>query len=111
MNAKEVNADFAWSMFCRRRVSVVRDDIVPFVRRRAGDEGHDRLRVAHIEDFMRDPGLDVNEIARLVFQDLLESGAEFVPDFPFENVKDHLEPDVNVGVSDTGRRDRGDICG
>lgn len=58
---------------------------------------------------MRDARLDVDEIAGLVFQDLLEAGPEFVADSSLENIKDQLEPDVNVGVSDSTRRNRGDV--
>ena len=49
-------------------MAIVRNNIVPFVSRRAGDECDHRFGVAHVEHFVRHPGLDVNEIAGFVFQ-------------------------------------------
>src|SRR6476619_5571941 len=34
-----------------------------------------------------------------------------MPDFAFENVKDELETDVDMGVSDAAGRDRGNVGG
>src|SRR5438067_12329232 len=42
--------------------SLVRNDVVPLVGGRAGDEGDNRLGVAHVEDFVWHAGFDVNEI-------------------------------------------------
>ena len=53
--------------------AIVRNDVVPFVSRRAGDECDHRLGIAHVEDFMRHAGLDVNEIAGLVFDHLFQA--------------------------------------
>ncbi len=53
--------------------AIVRNDVVPFVSRRAGDECDHRLGIAHVEDFMRHAGLDVDEIAGLVFDHLFQA--------------------------------------
>src|SRR6266568_985300 len=94
-----------------RVISIVRNDLVPLVGRRACDEGDDRFGVAHVEDFMRYTGLDVNEIARLILNHLLAAGAEFVADFSFYDVKDHFEIDMNMGVRNAAGRDGGDVRG
>jgi len=47
-------------------VAVVRDNVVPFVGGGAGDKGHDRFGVAHVEDLVRHAGFNVNEIAGFV---------------------------------------------
>src|ERR1700676_1553702 len=65
--------------------------------------------MAHVENFVRHAGFNVNEIAGFVFQHLLASVSELVADFSFDDVKDHFEVDVNVGVSDTARRNGGDV--
>jgi hypothetical protein len=52
------------------RVPVVVDDVIPFVRAGATDNGYYLLRGAHIEHFMRYAGLDEDEVARLVFDHL-----------------------------------------
>jgi hypothetical protein len=88
---------------------IVRDNVIPFLGGRARDESDDWFRVAHVEDLMRDAGFDVNEIAGFVFQDLFQASAEFVTDFSFDDVKDDLKTDVNVGGGDTTWRDRRDI--
>jgi hypothetical protein len=89
--------------------AVVRDNIIPFFGRGSGDERDDGFRVAHVEDFVRHTGLDVNEIAGLVLQHLLEPGSELVTHFSFEDIKDQLEADVNMGGRDAAGRYRGDI--
>src|SRR5204863_7757930 len=58
--------------------SLVRNDVVPLVGGRAGDEGDNRLGVAHVEYFMRHAGLDVNEIASFVFDHLFQAVPKFV---------------------------------
>src|SRR6266480_1495857 len=45
--------------------AVVRNNVVPLVRRRASDKSHDGFGVAQVEDFMRHARFDVNEIACL----------------------------------------------
>ena len=58
---------------------------------------------------MRDAGLDEDEIARAVLDDLRQAVAVLVAHAPFENVEHHLEADVNVRVCDAARRNRRDI--
>ena len=99
----------AFLLLLALRFAVVGNDIIPLSSGRAGDKGHDRFGVAHVEDFMRHAGFDVNEIAGFVFQHLLEPGSEFVAHFSFEDIKDQLEADVNMGIRDATRRDRGDV--
>jgi hypothetical protein len=89
--------------------AIVRNDVIPLVGAGAGDEGDYRFGVTHVEDFMRHAGFDVDEIAGFVLQHLLESGSEFVADFSFEDVKDELEADVNMGCGDATRRNRRDV--
>src|SRR3954467_5062681 len=96
-----------------RRVSarlspIVWNDIVPLVSGRSGDESDDRFGVAHVEHFVRHAGLDVNEIARLVLQDLFQARPELMPDFSFEDVEDQLEANVDMRVSHAPRRNRRD---
>src|SRR6266849_6060405 len=88
-------------------VAVVRNNIIPLVGRGAGDKGHDGFGVAHVEDFMRHARFDVNKIAGFVLQDLLEPGSEFVAHFSFEDIKNHLEADMNMGIRDATWRYRG----
>src|SRR5207248_9879522 len=90
-------------------VPIARNDIVPLVGGGAGDEGDYRFGVAHVEDFVRHAGFDVDEIAGFVLQHLFESGSEFVAHFSFDNVKDELEADVNVGCGDGARRNGSDV--
>src|SRR4029453_2148547 len=49
---------------------IVRNDVLPFGCIRAGHDRDDRLDVAHVEDFVRHSGLDEDEIAGIVFDDL-----------------------------------------
>src|SRR5438105_13740660 len=58
---------------------------------------------------MGDTGFDVNEIPGFVFQHFLATIPELVADFSFDDVKDHFEVDVNVGVGDAARRNGGDV--
>ena len=60
---------------------------------------------------MRHAGLDVDEIARLIFDHLFQPFSEFVAHFAFDDVQDHLEADMDVRVGDATRRNRGDIGG
>ena len=54
-------------------------------------------------------GLNVNEIAGFVLNDLLKAGSKFVAHFSFDDVKDHFEIDVNMGVRDAAGWDRSDV--
>ena len=89
--------------------SLVRNDLVPFVSRRAGDECDHGLGIAHVEDFVRHTGLDVDEIASLIFDRLLQASSEFVTHFSFDDVKDHFEADMDVRVGHATWRNSGDI--
>src|SRR5207302_1794082 len=80
-----------------RLIPLVRNDIVPFVGRGTGDKGDDGLGITHVEDFMRHVRLDVNEIAGFVLQYLLKPPSEFVAHSSFDDIKDQLEADMNVG--------------
>src|SRR6476659_2184296 len=73
--------------------TIVWNDVVPFVSRRAGDECDHRLGVAHVEDFMRHAGLDVDEIAGFVFDHLFQACSEFVAHFSIDDVENYFEPD------------------
>jgi len=73
------------------RCSVVRNDVIPFVSRGAGDEGDHRFGVAHIKDLMRHTGFNVDEIAGLIFDGLLAAWSEFVTHLAFNDVEDHFE--------------------
>src|SRR5947209_6540917 len=90
-------------------VAVVRNDVVPFVGGRAGNKGDDGFGLAHVEDFVGHAGFDVNEIAGFVLQHFLASVPEFVADFSFNDVKDHFEVDMDVGIGDAARRNGGDV--
>src|SRR5438270_1525112 len=92
-----------------RLTAIVRNNVVPLVSGGAGDEGDDRLGIAHVEDFVGHAGFDINEVASFVFQHLFESTSEFVADFSFEDVKDELEADMNMGGGDATGRDRCDV--
>src|SRR5438874_644092 len=82
-----------------RLPAIISSNVVPLVGGRARDECHDRFGVAHIKDFVRHAGFDVNEIARLIFQNFPAAVAEFVADLAFDDVEDYFEADVNMGVS------------
>ena len=92
-----------------RLIAIVGNNVVPFGGGGAGDEGDDRFGIAHVEDFVGHAGFDVDEIAGLVLQHLLEPGSEFVAHFSFDDVKDQLEADVNMGCGDATGRDCRDV--
>src|SRR4030095_10407733 len=97
------------TQFLATFVSVIWNNVVPLFCRGAGDESDDGFGVAHVEDFMRHAGLDVNEIAGLGFEHLFATVAEFMADFAFDDVEDYFEIDVDVRVSDAARRNGCDI--
>jgi hypothetical protein len=92
-----------------RLVAVIRNDIIPLVGRGAGDKGYDGFGITHVKDFVRHVGFYVNEIAGFVFQRFLEPGSEFVAHFSFDDIKDELEADMNMGRCDAARRYGGNI--
>src|SRR6187401_3601124 len=94
-----------------RLIAIVGNNVVPFGGGGAGDEGNDRFGIAHVEDFVGHAGFDVDEIAYFVLQHLLEPGSEFVADFSFEDIKDHFETDMNMGIRDATWRYRCDVGG
>ena len=59
---------------------------------------------------MRHAGLDVDEIAGLVFDHLFESFAEFVAHFAFDDVENYFEANMDVRVGDSSRWYRGDLA-
>ena len=60
---------------------------------------------------MRHAGLDVNEITGLILDHLFQAWSEFVPHFSLDDIEDHFEADMDVGVGDAARRNSGDIGG
>src|SRR3982751_6765792 len=90
-------------------VAVVRNDVVPFVGGGSRDKRNHWLSVAHVKHFVGHARLDVNEITGFVFQDLFETASKLVPDFAFENVKDELEPDVNMRIGHAAGWDGSDV--
>ena len=94
-----------------RSIAIVGHDFVPLVGRRTRDKRDHGFGLAHIEDFVRHAGFDVNEITGFVFNDLLEAGPEFVAHFSLDDVKDHFEIDMNMRVRDAARRNGGNIRG
>ncbi len=64
-----------------------------------------------VEHFVRHARFDVNEIAGFILDSCFESGPEFVAHFSFDDVKDHFEADMNMGVGHAAWRDRGDVGG
>src|SRR3954467_12157164 len=89
--------------------AMVGNDVVPFFGGGASNESDDRFGVTHVKHFVGDAWLDVDKIARFVFQDLPATIAEFVADFSFDNIKDEFEADMDVRISDAARRNGGDI--
>ena len=85
---------------------LVGNDVLPFARIRARDDGYDWLGVAGVEDFMRHARLDEDEVAGGILDGLLQSLAVLVPDAARENVEHDLEADMDVRVGDTARRNR-----
>src|SRR6266508_6110923 len=94
-----------------RLASVVRNNVVPLVCGRTRYKGDHGFGLAHVEDFVRHPWFDVNEIAGFILDHLLEAGTEFVAHSSFDDVKDHFEIDMNVRVRNAARRDGGGIRG
>ena len=88
---------------------VVRNNLVPLIRRRAGDECDNRLGVAHVEYLMRHARLNVDEIAGLIFDYLFKPFTEFVTHFAFDDVENYFEADMNVRVRNAAWRNRGNI--
>ncbi len=89
-------------------IAIVRNDVVPFLGGGTRNKGDDRFGFAHVEDFVRNAGFDVNEIAGFVLDHLFQAGAEFVTHSSFDDVKDHLKIDMNVRVGDPGPAHRRD---
>ena len=56
------------NLFAGPLIAVVGNDIIPLVGRGPGDKRDHRFRVAHVEDFVRHVGLDVDEITGFVLQ-------------------------------------------
>lgn len=92
-------------------IAIVRNNFVPLLRGRAGDEGDDRFGLAHIKDFVGDARFDVDEIAGFIFQDLLEAATELMPHFALYYIEDELEADMDVGFGYSAGRDGGDVRG
>src|SRR6266571_5485976 len=92
-------------------VPIIRNNVVPLVGGGAGDEGDHRFGIAHVEDFVRHAGFDVDEIAGFVFDRLLAAGPEFVTHFSFDDVKDYFEVDMDMRIRNSARRDCSYVCG
>ena len=90
-------------------IAVYENDVLPLARVRAGDDGDDRIGVAGVEHLVRNAGLDEDEVAGGVLDDLLQPVAVLVPDAAFEDVEHHLEADVDVRGGDAAGRNRGDV--
>src|SRR5438270_8151067 len=58
---------------------------------------------------MRHARFDVNEIAGFILDHLFQPRSELMTNFSFEDVKDHLEIDMDVGISHAAGRDGGDV--
>src|SRR5437588_2610466 len=84
------------SYFSTGLITVIRNDVVPFVGAGASDKGDDWFGVAHVEDFMWHARFNVNEIAGFVLQHALESRAEFVAHFSLQDVKNQFEADMDM---------------
>ncbi len=89
----------------------VGDDVFPLAGVGAGDHGDDGLAVAEVFDFVRDAGLDEDEVAGFVVDGRRQVGAVFVADAADQDVEHHLEIDVDVGIGDAARWDGGDVHG
>src|SRR6185437_7433332 len=70
-----------------------------------GDQG----LVADVVDLVRNARLDEDEIARFVFNRLLQALAVGVPHTTLDDEEHHLEAVVNVGVGDAPGRHRRDV--
>ena len=84
-------------------------DVLPLRRIRPRDDRDDRLHVAHVEHLVRHAGLDEDEIAGLVLDDLPKPRPVLVAHVALEDVEHHLEVDVDVRVGDAARRNRRDV--
>jgi hypothetical protein len=60
------------------------NNIVPFIRARARDDGDNGIGVAEVEHFVRDAGSDEDEVPRLVVDAFGEAVAVLVTNAPFE---------------------------
>src|SRR3954449_2175817 len=90
-------------------VAVIGNDFVPFIGAGTGDEGHNRFSIAHVKNFVRNAGFDENEIARLIFDHVLQAWAELVADTSFDNVEHDFKIDVDMRPGDATRWDGRDI--
>jgi hypothetical protein len=63
-------------------IPIVREYVIPLCGGQAGHQRDHWHGLAQIEDFVGHAGLDVDEIAGLVFQHLLESVAKFMAQLP-----------------------------
>ena len=93
----------------------VRARVKPFPQPRCASAHEPRFRfchrfgIAHVENFVRYAGFDVNEIAGFVFDRLLAALPEFVANFSFDDVKDYFEANMNMRIRNAARRNSGDI--
>src|SRR5262245_2738276 len=85
----------------RLQFSLVRNDVGPLAGVGSRDDGDNRIGGADVEDFVRNTGLDEDEVAGCVLDHLLQTVTVFVADAALENVEHHLEADVDVGVAST----------
>src|SRR5262249_33236979 len=91
--------------------TIIIDNVIPFHGAGSGNYRHHRLRVAHVEHFMRHARLDEDEIARLVLDYFPASGPVLVSHAPLQNVKHHLEIYVDMSVSHPSGRNGGHVHG
>lgn len=62
--------NFLFSPSWARAATVIIDNILPFARIRTRYDRDNGLGLAHIEDFVRDTRLDIDKIARAIFNGL-----------------------------------------
>src|SRR5215510_15950210 len=89
--------------------SLVGNDVGPLARVGSRDDGDNRIGGADVEDFVRNTGLDEDEVAGRVLDHLLQTVTVFVTDAALENVEHHLEADVNMGIGHAARWNGGDV--
>src|SRR5262245_18884690 len=89
--------------------SLIRNDVGPFAGVGSSEGGDNRIGGADVEDFVRNTGLDEDEVAGRVLDHLLQTVAVLVADAALENVEHHLEADVDMGVGHAAGWNGGDV--
>ena len=87
------------------------NDVRPLAGIGTSHDGHHGFGLAQVVDFMRHTRLDIDKVACLVINGVLQIVSVNMTDVALKNVKHQFESIVNVRVSDSAGSNRSDIHG